>query len=180
MCSSDLNDIFAKSFERDQTALSQDDKDREGDSLLSRLKKAFRDDEDDTTSSTSKEGGDKAIGGGVDAGTAYRVGEQGPETFLAGMDGAIIPNMKAMLNRMPDIAKTMQDEVAMMGAPMSKMAQEASAQMQNSTSVEQKLDILNQTMLQLVNINSVQARTGEKQLRGSRHVGNLMGGLGRA
>jgi len=96
------------------------------------------------------------------------------------MDGAIIPNMKAMLNRMPDIAKTMQDEMAMMGAPMSKMAQEASAQMQNSTSVEQKLDILNQTMLQLVNINSVQARTGEKQLKGLRHSGNLMGGLGRA
>jgi len=123
---------------------------------------------------------DRAIGGGVDAGSAYRVGEQGPETFLAGMDGAIIPNMKAMLNRMPDIAKTMQDEMAMMGAPMSKMAQEASAQMQNSTSVEQKLDILNQTMLQLVNINSVQARTGEKQLKGLRHSGNLMGGLGRA
>ena len=122
----------------------------------------------------------RAIGGGVDAGTAYKVGEQGPETFLAGMDGAIIPNMKAMLNRMPDIAKTMQDEMSQFGAPMSKMAQEASAQMQNSTSVEQKLDILNQTMLQLVNINSVQARTGEKQLRGSRHVGNLMGGLGRA
>jgi hypothetical protein len=122
----------------------------------------------------------KAIGGGVNAGTAYKVGEQGPETFLAGMDGAIIPNMKAMLNRMPDIAKTMQDEMAMMGAPMSKMAQEASAQMQNSTSVEQKLDILNQTMLQLVNINSMQARTGEKQLKGLRHTGNLMSGLGRA
>ena len=122
----------------------------------------------------------KAIGGGVDAGTAYRVGEQGPETFLAGMDGAIIPNMKAMLNRMPDIAKNMQDEMAQFGAPMSEAMKSASAQMQNSTSVEQKLDILNQTMLQLVNINSVQARTGEKQLRGSRYAGNMMSGLGRA
>ena len=121
-----------------------------------------------------------ALGGGISSGEASLVGEFGPETFVAGMDGAIIPNMKAMLNRMPDIAKTMQDEMAMMGAPMSKMAQEASAQMQNSTSVEQKLDILNQTMLQLVNINSVQARTGEKQLKGLRHSGNLMGGLGRA
>ena len=121
-----------------------------------------------------------ALGGGMSSGEASLVGEFGPETFVAGMDGAIIPNMKAMLNRMPDIAKTMQDEMAMMGAPISKVAQEASAQMQNSTSVEQKLDILNQTMLQLVSINSVQARTGEKQLRGSRHVGNLMGGLGRA
>jgi hypothetical protein len=121
-----------------------------------------------------------ALGGGMSSGEASLVGEFGPETFVAGMDGAIIPNMKAMLNRMPDIAKTMQDEMAMMGAPMSKVAQEASAQMQNSTSVEQKLDILNQTMLQLVNINSVQARTGEKQLKGLRHSGNLMGGLGRA
>ena len=121
-----------------------------------------------------------ALGGGMSSGEASLVGEFGPETFVAGMDGAIIPNMKAMLNRMPDIAKTMQDEMAMMGAPISKVAQEASAQMQNSTSVEQKLDILNQTMLQLVNINSVQARTGEKQLKGLRHSGNLMGGLGRA
>ncbi len=96
------------------------------------------------------------------------------------MDGAIIPNMKAMLNRMPDIAKNMQDEITQLGAPMSEAMKSATAQMQNSTSVEQKLDILNQTMLQLVSINSVQARTGEKQLRGSRHVGNLMGGLGRA
>jgi len=122
----------------------------------------------------------RAIGGGVDTGTAYKVGEQGPETFLAGMDGAIIPNMKAMLNRMPDIAKTMQDEMEQFGAPMSEAVKSASAQIQNSTSVEQKLDILNQTMLQLVNINSMQARTGEKQLKGLRHTGNLMSGLGRA
>jgi len=121
-----------------------------------------------------------ALGGGMRSGEASLVGEFGPETFVAGMNGAIIPNMKAMLNRMPDIAKTMQDEMAQFGAPMSEAMKSASAQMQNSTSVEQKLDILNQTMLQLVNINSVQARTGEKQLRGSRHVGNLMGGLGRA
>ncbi len=122
----------------------------------------------------------RAIGGGVTAGSAYKVGELGPETFLAGMDGAIIPNMKAMLNRMPDIAKTMQDEMAQFGAPMSEAMKSASAQMQNSTSVEQKLDILNQTMLQLVNINSMQARTGEKQLKGLRQTGNLMSGLGRA
>ena len=81
---------------------------------------------------------------------------------------------------MPDIAKTMQDEMAQFGTPVSKMALDQAAQMQNSTSVEQKLDILNQTMLQLVNINSVQARTGEKQLKGLRHTGNLMSGLGRA
>ena len=121
-----------------------------------------------------------ALGGGMRSGEASLVGEFGPETFVAGMDGAIIPNMKAMLNRMPDIAKTMQDEMAQFGTPMSEAMKSASAQMQNSTSVEQKLDILNQTMLQLVNINSVQARTGEKQLKGLRHTGNLMSGLGRA
>ena len=121
-----------------------------------------------------------ALGGGMRSGEASLVGEFGPETFVAGMNGAIIPNMKAMLNRMPDIAKTMQDEMAQFGTPMSEAMKSASAQMQNSTSVEQKLDILNQTMLQLVNINSMQARTGEKQLRGSRYAGNIMSGLGRA
>jgi hypothetical protein len=50
----------------------------------------------------------------------------------------------------------------------------------NNRTLEQKLDILNQTMLQLVSINSTQARTGEKNLRASRYNGNLMTGLGRA
>jgi hypothetical protein len=173
-----VNDIFEKAFERNNANLSENPIDRDkNDSILNNITEGFSRlfGRDDNATET-----DRAIGGVVDAGTAYRVGEQGPETFLAGMDGAIIPNMKAMLNRMPDIAKTMQDEMAQFGTPMSKMAQEASAQMQNSTSVEQKLDILNQTMLQLVNINSVQARTGEKQLKGLRHTGNLMSGLGRA
>lgn len=125
-------------------------------------------------------GPDRALGGPVKQGVAHRVGEQGPETFVAGMDGAIIPNMKAMLNRMPDIAKTMQDEMAQLGGPMSSAMQTASAQMQNTNSLEQKLDILNQTMLQLVSINSTQARTGEKHLRASRYNGNLMTGLGKA
>ena len=169
-----VNDIFDQSFDTNQEALRTENRDREseGESILSTLRELFRSDTDVDS--------DKAIGGAVTAGTAYRVGEQGPETFLAGMDGAIIPNMKAMLNRMPDIAKNMQDEMATMQGPMSEAIRTASNQMQNSTSVEQKLDILNQTMLQLVSINSVQARTGEKQLRGSRHSGNLMGGLGRA
>jgi hypothetical protein len=173
-----VNDIFEKARERNNENLATSPINRdENDSFLNNFKELLFGRDDDVVTPS---GGDKAIGGGVTSGTAYRVGEQGPETFLAGMDGAIIPNMKAMLNRMPDIAKTMQDEMAQFGTPMSKMAQEASAQMQNSTSVEQKLDILNQTMLQLVNINSVQARTGEKQLKGLRHTGNLMSGLGRA
>ena len=163
-----VNDIFEKAFRKNNANLSENPIDRDqNDSILNNLKELLF-------------GGDKAIGGGVSAGTAYRVGEQGPETFLAGMDGAIIPNMKAMLNRMPDLAKQMENEMAQFGAPMSEAMKSASAQMQNSTSVEQKLDILNQTMLQLVNINSMQARTGEKQLKGLRHTGNLMSGLGRA
>ena len=174
-----VNNIFEKAFERNNANLSENPIDRDkNDSILNNITESFSRlfNRDDTTTTET----DRAIGGGIDAGTAYRVGEQGPETFLAGMDGAIIPNMKAMLNRMPDIAKTMQDEMAQFGTPVSKMALDQAAQMQNSTSVEQKLDILNQTMLQLVNINSVQARTGEKQLKGLRHTGNLMSGLGRA
>jgi len=122
----------------------------------------------------------KAIGGGIDMGSVYKVGEQGPETFVAGMDGAIIPNMKAMLNRMPDIAKQLQDEIAMTGVPTSKAAKDAMIQMQNSTSVEEKLDILNQTMLQLVNINNMHKDISNKTNRSLRSAGNLMGGIGRA
>jgi hypothetical protein len=124
-----------------------------------------------------------ALGGNILAGTASLVGEYGPETFIPNMDGAIIPNMKSMLNRMPDIAKTMQNELASVGVSMSKATQSAAALspgMSGGGSIEQKLDILNQTMLQLVSINSIQARTGEKHLRASRSSGNLMSGIGRA
>ena len=96
------------------------------------------------------------------------------------MDGAIIPNMKAVLNRMPDMAKQLQDEMAATGVPTSQAAKEAMVQMQNSTSVEEKLDILNQTMLQLVNINSMHKDISNKTNRSLRSAGNLMGGIGRA
>ena len=142
-----------------------------------------------------------ALGGSISAGTASLVGEYGPETFIPNMDGAIIPNMKAMLNRMPDMAKalqsemaqfgtpisdmakTMQNELSSMGSSMSEAAQSVAATspgMSGGGSIEQKLDILNQTMLQLVSINSIQARTGEKHLKASRSSGNLMSGIGRA
>lgn len=122
----------------------------------------------------------KAIGGGIDMGSVYKVGEQGPETFVAGMDGAIIPNMKSMLNRMPDMAQQLQDQMATMGAPMTEAAKTAMATMPQGGSVEEKLDILNQTMLQLVNINNMQKDIGNKQIRTMRSAGNLMSGLGRA
>ena len=122
----------------------------------------------------------KAIGGGVVSGEAYKIGELGPETFVAGMDGAIIPNMKSMLNRMPDIAKQLQDEMAAFGAPISNATKTAMATAPKGGSVEEKLDILNQTMLQLVNINTIHKDIGNKQVRTMRSAGNLMSGLGRA
>jgi len=39
-------------------------------------------------------GGGKAVGGSVDAGTTYLVGEKGPELFTPGTSGAITPNNK--------------------------------------------------------------------------------------
>jgi hypothetical protein len=39
-------------------------------------------------------GGGKAIGGSVSSGTAYMVGEQGPELFVPSSGGSIIPNNK--------------------------------------------------------------------------------------
>ena len=122
----------------------------------------------------------KAIGGGVLSGEAYKIGELGPETFVAGMDGAIIPNMKSMLNRMPDMAQQLQDQMATMGVPVSEAAKNAMATMPQGGSVEEKLDILNQTMLQLVNINTMHKDIGNKQIRTMRSAGNLMSGLGRA
>ncbi len=122
----------------------------------------------------------KAIGGGVLQDVAYKIGELGPETFVPGMDGAIIPNMKSMLNRMPDMAQQLQDQMATMGAPMTEAAKTAMATMNQGGTVEEKLDILNQTMLQLVNINNMQKDIGNKQIRTMRSAGNLMSGLGRA
>jgi hypothetical protein len=122
----------------------------------------------------------KALGGGVLQDVAYKIGELGPETFVPSMDGAIIPNMKSMLNRMPDMAQQLQDQMATMGAPMTEAAKTAMATMPQGGSVEEKLDILNQTMLQLVNINTMHKDIGNKQIRTMRSAGNLMSGLGRA
>ena len=144
----------------------------------------------------------RLLGGMVNKGKVYTIGEQGPETFVPGMDGAIIPNMKSMLNKMPDLAKqmsnnfspanmrnmmkaqpdmvkTLQDEVAMLGAPVSEAARTAAVNMQNSQSVEEKLDILNQSVLQLVGINNMQAQIGNKQIKTMRSTGNFMQGRGR-
>ena len=135
---------------------------------------------DSQNSVSTSEQGSKAIGGGVMENVAYKIGELGPETFVPNMDGSIIPNMKSMLNRMPDMAQQLQDQMATMGAPMTEAAKTAMATMPQGGSVEEKLDILNQTMLQLVNINNMQKDIGNKQIRTMRSAGNLMSGLGRA
>jgi hypothetical protein len=116
--------------------------------------------------------------------------QQSTIALLSGIESAIIPNMKSTISRMPDVAKILQDELQQFGAPMSEAAKNfaatnpdsrnMTASTNNNRTLEQKLDILNQTMLQLVSINSTQARTGEKNLRASRYNGNLMTGLGRA
>jgi predicted secreted protein len=46
----------------------------------------------DSVGTPQKFGGYKAIGGGVDPGYSYVVGERGPEVFTPGSRGAIIPN----------------------------------------------------------------------------------------
>ena len=69
----------------------------------------------------------RALGGPVNANRPYRVGEQGEETFIPGMDGAIIPNMKNALNKLPDIVKQLQQDMAQFGAPMSAATQAAAA-----------------------------------------------------
>jgi hypothetical protein len=145
------------------------------------LDQAREADKNDSQNSVStSEQGSKAIGGGVMENVAYKIGELGPETFVPNMDGSIIPNMKSMLNRMPDMAQQLQDQMATMGAPMTEAAKTAMATMPQGGSVEEKLDILNQTMLQLVNINNMQKDIGNKQIRTMRSAGNLMSGLGRA
>ena len=133
-----------------------------------------RPDQDLTRQPTTQNG----RGGGISAGIASLVGEQGPEVFVPNMDGAIIPNMKAMLNRMPDIVGTLQDEIKQFGGPMSEAAKSFAATnpgMMQGSSIEQKLDNLNQTMLQLLNINTMHKDIGNKQIKTMRRTGNLMG-----
>jgi hypothetical protein len=47
--------------------------------------------------------------------------------------------------------------------------------MMQGSSIEQKLDNLNQTMLQLLNINTIHKDIGNKQIKTMRRTGNLMG-----
>lgn len=64
-------------------------------------------------------GGPRAMGGPVSAGTAYLVGEQGPELFMPGSSGRIIPNgqtggtvVNQTINISVGVAQTVRAEIA--------------------------------------------------------------------
>jgi hypothetical protein len=149
------------------------------DAALARLGDAVTADGYNITSAPG-DGGNRALGGPVQAGKTYKINEGNlAELFAPGVDGAMIPNMKNVFNRVPDMVAAMQSDIESISDPAAALANRTLSSNENTT-LEQKLDTLNHTMLQLVSINSVQARTGEKHLRSSRSVGNLMTGLGRA
>ena len=93
---------------------------------------------------------------------------------------SITPNMKQTMNKAMDMAKNMQDNMSDNATNAQNIAKAGAGQMENAGSVEEKLDILNQTMLQLVGINNMQTQIGNKQIKTMRSTGNLMQGIGRA
>lgn len=124
----------------------------------------------------------KALGGGFKIGDFLKVGEQGPETMIAGFDGAVIPNMKQMMNRLPSII----DQLTT-GVPTSEASKAVAAQMGMSgqgandfAALIQQAQTTNELLARLLGVNTAQGRVGEKQLKLARGVGNLMTGLGRA
>ena len=125
-----------------------------------------------------------ALGGTVNAGDFIKVGEQGVETMIAGMDGAIIPNMKNAINKIPNQLSAMQKDMAMTGVPMSQAAKAAAAMGGMGTddlgALVQHAQTTNELLSRLLGVNTTQVRVGEKQLKSVRGTGNLMNGIGRA
>ena len=187
----------------------------------------------------------RAVGGPIQQGRNYTVGEEGPETIIAGNNGTVIPNMRrefaALRNavsrtatRMPqtenfdlvqmtEMSRQIADEIRATGIPVSNEARRmmAAGQRQgnlmpnirnlmprreatlapspafdpaqlsdairssismlgaelSTEKTEQLLDSLNQSMLQLVNINSTQVRNIAKQTNAIKGAGNLMQGV---
>ena len=118
-----------------------------------------------------------ALGGNVKAGEFLKVGEQGPETMIAGFDGAVIPNMKQMMNRLPQAIESM-------NLPPSAAEQSVLANMgmkdNDIAALVQQAQTTNELLSRLLGVNTAQGRIGEKHLKLSRGAGNLMTGLGRA
>lgn len=130
------------------------------------------------------DGPNKALGGGVTAGRAYKVNEDTPksEMFIPGMDGAIVPQLKSVMNRLPKVLSSLQADMSQLGVPMSQSAQSAMATMGGDDigTLIQHAQITNELLSNLLGVNTTQARTGEKHLRSVRGAGNLMNGIGRA
>ena len=125
-----------------------------------------------------------ALGGTVNAGDFIKVGEQGVETMIAGMDGAIIPNMKNAINKLPSQMSALQKDMAMTGVPMTASARSAAAMGGMDTddlgALVQHAQTTNELLSRLLGVNTTQVRVGEKQLKSVRGTGNLMNGIGRA
>jgi len=123
-----------------------------------------------------------ALGGSINMGDFIKVGEYGPETMVAGMDGAIIPNMKNAMNRIPAVLQQLQQDITQTGSPMSEAARSAMASMSGNdiSTLVQHAQTTNDLLARLLGVNTTQVRVGEKQLRSTRGAGNLMNGIGRA
>ena len=123
-----------------------------------------------------------ALGGNINMGDFIKVGEYGPETMIAGMDGAIIPNMKNAMNRIPAVLQQLQQDITQTGVPMtqSAMANMANMGTDDIGALVQHAQTTNELLSRILGVNSTQVRVGEKQLRSVRGAGNLMNGIGRA
>jgi hypothetical protein len=140
----------------------------------------------------------RAFGGPVQSLQSYLVGERGPETFIPGADGVILPNMRremaSMRSTMAAMANNLRgkmQETAAAGQPLSEgsiieqlrgvtaQTQQSMQNMPISTQrMEQLLDNLNQSMLQLLSINNIMSRNGERTAEALRGAsGNLLQGV---
>lgn len=165
----------------------------------------------------------RAFGGPVQSLQSYLVGERGPETFIPGADGVILPNMRremeSMRSTMSSMAgadnvmlPNMRREMSSMRSTMAAMANNLRGKMQETAAagqplseasiieqlrgvtaqtqqsmqnmpmstqrMEQLLDNLNQSMLQLVSINNIMSRNGERTAEALRGAsGNLLQGV---
>ena len=149
------------------------------------------------------------MGGPVGKGIPYTVGEKGPETFVPGADGAIVPNMDRAMSNMQNAVQTimpnMRAEASSMQSSLMQMATNLRSRVEQMSTtgqfdpneiiselrgamssnpnistqrMEQLLDTLNQSMLQLVSINNNMSRNGAKTVDALRGAsGNLLQGV---
>ena len=108
-------------------------------------------------------GGEKAMGGPIKPGTAYSVGEKGPELILSNMAGSVVPNdvlsgMGAMAGPAGNIAPMdlggFQDALSGPGNQIDGTAQALAGNTTNNLAEAQlnRLDTIAQTMIRSVNV----------------------------